>query len=166
MSEYYSTQTTVGLLISTSRLAGFTDPDKDGTPNTDILEYGFKAARSLIRAYLKRDYNTDTIDAWTDSTCPDFVGFLSDCLCARLFYQKNPRFQEAANSMYDEAVQMLKDIRNGDLDIYGIDRDVTHLDDLIETGSIDSDFDPERELDDMTVRTTWVNPDARDLENY
>ena len=166
MSEYYSTQTSVETLIMASRLAGFIDQDGDGSPDTSILNAGFKRVRAIIRGYLKPNYDTDTIDAWTDTTCPELIGYISDMLCARIFYGANPRFQEAALSIYDEAIQMLKDIRSGDMDIYSLDRDTSHIADAIDTGRIDSDFDPERELDDMTVRTTWINPDNRDLENY
>ena len=166
MSAYYSTQTSIENRISALRLAGFLDRDKDGTPDSGALTAGFIEARGIIRAYLKRDYDTDTIDAWTDTTCPELINILSDWLCIRMYYVNNPRFQEAAQIMYDRAVQMLKDIRNGDMDIYGLDRATSHITDAIDTGAIDSDFDPERELDDTTVRTTWILPDNRDLANY
>ena len=164
MSEYFSTKESVETLIMAHRLAGFIDQDGDGAPDTLILEAGFKRVRSVIRGYIKPVYDTDVIDAWTDTTCPELIGYISDMLCARVFYGANPRFREVALSMYDEALQMLKDIRNGDMDIYSLDRDTSHIADLIETGRTDSDFDPEREQDDMTVRTTWVLPDNRDIE--
>ena len=91
---------------------------------------------------------------------------ISDRLCIRLYYGSNPRFQEQAKKHFEEAIKQLKDIRNGDLDIYELDRAVSHLDDLIVTGRIDSDFDPERDPDDMTVNPSWILPDTRELENY
>jgi phage gp36-like protein len=166
MSGYYSTQTSIENRISASRLAGFIDRDGDGSPDSGPLTAGFIEARAIIRGYLKRDYDTDTIDAWTDTTCPEIINMISDWLCIRLYYVNNPRFQEAAQIMYDRAIAMLKEIRNGEMDIYSLDRDTSHIDDLIQTDTINSDFDPERELDDMTVRTTWILPDNRELDNY
>jgi hypothetical protein len=166
MSEYYSTQASVEYLITATRLAGFTDGDGDGIPDSDILDYGFAKMKAIILGYLKPQYDQDIMDGWTSTTCPALIGYLSDCLCARLFYRHNPRFQEAANTIYNEAIQMLKDIRAGLMDIYDLDRDVSHLENLITTNRSNSDFDPARDLDDMTVRPTWVLPDNRDLEGY
>lgn len=170
MSEYFSTQTSIENLISASRLVGFIDQDGDGSPDAGALESGQKAARGLIRGALKRDYDTDEIDSWSDAeltpSCPELIGYISDCLCVQVYYKYNPQFQAVAKEMYDQALQTLKDIRNGDMDIYELDRATTHLADLIVTERIASDADPERDLDDMTVRTTWVLPDSRDIEGY
>lgn len=166
MSEYYSTQTSIENRMSAARLLGFVDQDGDDTPDSGALESGFQEARAIIRGALKRDYDTDTIDAWTDTTRPELVGMISDWLCIGVYYVNNPRFQDYANGLYDKALALLDKIREGKMDIYSLDRDTSHVADLIETGRIDSDFDPERELDDMTVRTTWVLPDNRDIEGY
>jgi phage gp36-like protein len=166
VSAYYSTQTSIENRISASRLAGFIDRDGDGSPDTGALESAFIEARAIIRGYIKPHYDTDTIDAWTDTTRPELVGLISDWICIWSYYGNNPRFHEIARAMYERAMDMLEKIRSGEMDIYSLDRATSHIDDNIVTGRIDSDFDPERELDDMTVRTTWILPDNRDLENY
>jgi phage gp36-like protein len=166
MSEYYSTQTSIENRMSASRLLGFVDRDADGSPDSAALEAAFIEARAIIRGYLKRDYDATTIDAWTDTTCPELINVISDWLCIRTIYVNNPRLMEVAQLMYERVMDMLEKIRSGEMDIYGLDRVTSHISTAIDTGRIDSDFDPERELDAMTVRTTWTQPDARELENY
>jgi len=115
---------------------------------------------------LKSRYNTDIIDAWTDSTVPEIIGTISDDLCLYQLLISNPKFAQAFQPIYNNARQQLQDIRDGNLDIYEVSRYTDHIDDAIDTGTMDSDFDPERDYDDMTVNPFWILPDARELDNY
>ena len=167
---YFSNQTSIEARISASRLLGYIDADGDKTPDPAALASGIKAAYGIIVGYIGREYDSDTIDAWdiddSENLPPALISTISDDLCIHVYYKNNPYFQQGAQAMYDAAVKQLKEIRARELDIYGVERATSYLTDTMETGRIDSDFDPERELDDMTVRTTWILPDNRDIEGY
>jgi phage gp36-like protein len=170
MSAYYSTQATIEARISALRLAGFTDRNADSLPDTAALEAGFKEARGIIRGYIfnyAEGYDYD-ISVWTDTTVPELIQSISDKLCIKMYYSGNPRFQDAAKALYDEAIALLESIRDGKLEIYEIASTGTAdtAEALIESGRISSEFDPEREYDDMSVKPDWILPDARKLENY
>ena len=166
---YYSSQASIEARISALRLNGYIDRNADGFPDDEALESGQKEARGLIRGYLKRAYESTVIDAWDidDDTVPDLINAISDQLCIRVFYSSNPRFQESANQAYREAIAQLEMIRDGKIDLYEADRATSYIADALDTGRIDSDFDPEREYNDLTVKPSWVTPpDGRELENY
>lgn len=165
---FFSNQASIEARISASRLAGFIDHDNDTTPDAAALAAGIEAAHGLICSYIGRDYDHDTIDAWdiAADTVPELIAKISDDLCIPIYYAHNPRFQEPAQTMAELAEAMLVKIRNGEMDIYGVDRVTSYINNAIVTGRVPSDFDPERALDDMTVSPYWNRPDARDLEGY
>jgi phage gp36-like protein len=169
MSTYYSTQATITARISLLRLAGFTDRNVDGVPDTDAMEAGFKEARGIIRGYIHdycKGYGYD-LSVWTDSTVPELIQAISDKLCIKLYYASNPRFQEIAKTIYDEAIGLLEQIRAGNLDIYEISSTATaeSMTSVSATGRVASDFDPERDYDDLTVNPYWNLPDGREIDN-
>lgn len=166
---YFSNQATIEARISALRLAGFIDRNADGNPDPDALLSGQKTAKGLICGYIGRDYDHDTIDAWDieSETVPLVIGSISDDLCIYVYYWSNPNFRESAQRIYDGAVQQLQAIRDGEMDIYEVERVTAYIDDAIVTGRIASDFDPEREYDDMTVNPNWNEPpDSRELDGY
>jgi hypothetical protein len=63
----------------------------------------------------------------------------------------------------DTVDAMLDRIVNGELSLDGIDAPVVN-ESVVER--IKSDFDPERDLDNISVRTTWILPDLRELPDY
>ena len=167
---YFSNQSSIEARISASRLLGYIDADGDNTPDAAALASGIKAAYGIITGYIGTCYDSDTIDAWdiddSNNLPPALIGMISDDLCIQIYYQNNPHFQKGAQEMYKAAEALLVKIREEKLDIYGVDRLTSPIASTIETGRIASDFDPERDLDDMTVNPYWLRPDARDLDGY
>ena len=158
-----STSASVSARIGSLRLAGFTDFNADGTPDTATLNAAFLKVSAIICGRLEGLYGTTEIDTWTAADAPQLIKSISDDMCVREFYVGNPHFQQAAQQMYENALALLEDIATSKITLY--DNPGT-VDGIFKVERIPSDFDPERELDDMTVRTTWVLPDARDLPGY
>jgi phage gp36-like protein len=163
MSEYFSTQASIEARISSLRLKGFADFDNDDTVDEGTLTAAYKRARGLIRGSLEKVYGQTIIDTWTSDTVPELVGTISDDLCIYQLAIGNPMLMQACQLIRENALADLKMIASGEVSLYGTDGQTT--DEFVVERS-NSDFDPERELDDMTVRTTWVMPDVRELENY
>jgi phage gp36-like protein len=158
-----STQASVEARIGSTRLAGFTDFNADGTPDPATLEAAFLEASAIICGRLEGLYGTTEIDTWDSSTAPQLVRSISDQLCVRQYYVGNPRFQEPAQQAYENALELLEQIATGIITLYDNPGTVSGIFDV---DRIPSDFDPERDEDDMTVRTTWVLPDNRELPGY
>jgi phage gp36-like protein len=160
MSEYYSTQASIEARISSLRLAGYVDRDSDGIPDESALVSGFAYARGLIRGKLAGRYGWTLIGGWDFDSAPELIKSISDDLCIYQYYVSNPRFYEAAERIRTNALELLDALASGDLYLF---EEEAASDARIETGRIPSDFDPSRTLDDMSVRVTWILPDARDV---
>lgn len=163
MGEYYSTQATLEARASALRLKGWIDYDNDGVINAETLERAQKFSRGEIRDMLESIVGSDTIDTWTDATVPESVGSISDDLCIWYCTTTNPALAKQVQVLYTEAMKRLKAMADGSRTIYGV---ITAASDSYVTERSPSDADPERELDDMSVRTTWDAPDVRELPGY
>ena len=163
MSEFFSTQQSIEARISSLRLSGYLDRDADGAVDIRALNSGFAFARGYIRGRLEARYGQDQINTWTSSTVPELIQAISDDLCIYQYFQSNPALIAVITPLYEQAVALLDRIANYELSLYGVDGLV---DDECLTERSPSDFDPERDLDDMTVRTTWTLPDERELDGY
>lgn len=167
MGEYYSTEASVKARISTERLDGLLDYDDDGDIDDDgALLAGQKMARGLIRGKLEPLYGSTVIDTWDSDTVPELIGQISDDLCIYQFLLTNPRITLAnydISTIRGNALELLDQIAAGEVTLYGT---AGVVDGVHEVGRIPSDFDPERELDDTTARTTWILPDNRELSGY
>jgi len=167
MSEYYSTQSSLEARISALRLSGLIDYDDDGSLDDDgALLAGQKMARGLIRGKLEPLYGETEIATWDSDTVPELVGQISDDLCIYQFLLTNPRINPAnydVSVIRANALELLDQIAASNISLYGVDPVVNGENEI---GRIPSDFDPERDLDDMTVKTTWILPDNRELSGY
>lgn len=163
MAEYYSTQATIEARISSFRLTGHIDFDDDDSPDAASLTAAYKFARGLIRGKLEDRFGSTIIDTWDSDTVPELVQIISDDLCIYQIMMSNVKLAPVLQIIYTNAKDMLTEIADGKIGIYGTDGPT---DDEWVTERTPSDYDPERELDDMTARTTWVNSDARELDGY
>lgn len=163
MSEYYSTQSTIEARISSTRLNDYLDGDNDTLADENSLESAFKAARSIIRDRLVNRFGSTVIAAWDSDTVPDTIQRISDDLSIYQIFITNPVFLESMQILRQNALDELDLIAGGAIALYGV---TPETDDLMDTGRIKSDFDPERTLNNQSVRTTWITPDLRELEDY
>ena len=124
---YFSNQASIEARISALRLAGFLDRNKDGDPDPAALLSIQRGAKGKITSYICKEYSSDTIDAWdiddVDNQPPLIIGTISDDLCIYLTYWNNPKFQELAITIRDNAIADLERIRNREMDIYEVTRD-------------------------------------------
>lgn len=130
--------------------------DKAQANDTDIVDLGIDADR-LIRARLAGIVEVDTILLWVDhNSTPEIIRTISGLLIAATFYANLVAEDEAdgsafAQGLYDRAIAMLNEIREGLLTIIGID-DVE-----IETSTIDASFWPNDTTQEpfFTVADQW-----------
>jgi hypothetical protein len=163
VTAYFSTQSSIEARISALRLKGWIDFDGDDAPDEASLTAAFEFARGLIRGHLESRYGQTEIDTWDSSTRPELVGTISDDLCIYQLLLSNPTLAEASQQLYTNAKDLLAGIASHVISLYGV---TAPVDDEFLTERSPSDFDPERELDDMTTRTTWILPDSRELAGY
>lgn len=115
--------------------------DKAQAQDAEIPDLQISADR-LIRARLAGIVDTDTIALWiSPATTPELIREISGLLIAAQFYAKLVVEDEAdgsafAQGLYDRAIGMLDEIRDGNLIIIGIN------DEEIETSTIDASFWP------------------------
>lgn len=115
--------------------------DKAQALDADIPELGIDADR-LIRARLAGIINVSTILTWVSpATTPEIIREISGMLIAAKFYAKLVAEDEAdgsafAQELYDRAIAMLDEIREGLLVIIGVD------DIEIDTSAIEGSFWP------------------------
>jgi phage gp36-like protein len=162
-TEYYSTQASVQARIGLTRLTNLTDFSGDDAPDTETLEAGFQEARGIIRGKLEPLYGSTEIDTWDSDTAPELVRTISDQLCVKMFYVGNPHFEgaEAAQEIYDNAMELLDKVASGEITLYGV---AGVIDGVFVVDRIPSDFDNNRLPEDMTVNPNWILPDPRDLD--
>ena len=162
-TEYFSTQVSIEARISALRLKGYIDFDGDDSPDEASLTRAYKYARGKVRGSLEGRFGQTIIDDWDSDTVPELAGTISDDLCIYQIFISNPRFAEIGQTIRDNALEELESIAKGETSLYGTDAPV---DDEFVTTRIKSDYDPERDLDNQSVRVTWVLPDARQLPDY
>lgn len=100
--------------------------DKAQASDLEIVDIGIEADR-LIRARIGSVVSLDTLASWLDpSTTPEIISKISGLLIAAQFYAKLVAEDEAdgsafAQNLYDQAMALIEDIRNGDAIIIGVD---------------------------------------------
>lgn len=130
--------------------------DKYFAQDADIVDPGIYADR-LIRARLGGLIDTDIIELWVDpSTTPEIIREISGLLVAAKLYGEASAEDEAdgsayAQSLYDQAIGMLDEIREGLMVIIGVD-------DLpVDTSVIEGSFWPNdtTQPPSFTVADVW-----------
>ena len=100
--------------------------DKAQASDQDIIDIGIEADR-LIRARIGSVVSLTTLAEWLDpTTTPEIIRKISGLLVAAQFYAKLVAEDEAdgsafAQGLYDQAMALIEDIRNGDAIIIGVD---------------------------------------------
>jgi len=162
----FSTQSSIEARISSTRLATYIDFDKDGTPDAASLASGIAFSGAYVAGRLESRYGQTVIDTWDldqGGTPPDLVGKLSDDLCIWQYAVSKPNLYADNQEIKDNVDDMLDKIANFEISIYGASEPV--VDEFI-TERSKSDFDPERDVDNLTVNPNWILPDPRKLEDY
>jgi len=162
-TAYYSTQASIEARISALRLNGYIDFDGDDSPDEASLTSAYTFARSQIRGRLESKYGADLIDDWDSDTVPDLASTISDDLCIYQIFISNPRFTEIGQTLRTNALDDLDNIADGKINLYNVEAPVV---DVYQVERSKSDFDPERDHNKQSVRTTWVLPDTRELPEY
>jgi phage gp36-like protein len=123
--EEFSTQASVEARASEEGLLLWTDKDGDDSVDATTLTQGFQEATAIIFGYLQKRFGSTELASWTLSDCPALIPRISDALCIGIFsggnYAQNPNFEK----IYNNAITMLKEIRAGDMDLYGATESTT-----------------------------------------
>ena len=100
--------------------------DKAQASDADITDLSIEADR-LVRTRIASVVELDTVALWVDpDSTPEIIKTISGLLIAAMFYAKLVAEDEAdgsafAQGLYDQAMALLMDIRNGDAIIIGVD---------------------------------------------
>jgi hypothetical protein len=100
--------------------------DKAQASDIDITDLSIEADR-LIRTRIASVVELSTVALWlSPDETPEIISTIAGLLIAAMFYAKLVAEDEAdgsafAQGLYDQAMQLLMDIRNGDAIIIGVD---------------------------------------------
>jgi hypothetical protein len=160
----YSTQASIEARISASRLLTLIDYNGDKVPDAAPLAAGIAFAGAYIAGRLKNVFGQTEIDTWTlPDDVPPLIAHISDSLCIWQFAVSKPNLFPDNELILETANEMLDKIASGAITLDNITAPVT---DHYVTERVKSDFDPERDQDNQSVRTTWITPDSRELPDY
>jgi hypothetical protein len=162
----FSTQASIEARIKASRLNTLTFDKDDAAHKAASIDKGIVFAGAYISGRLKKKYGQTIIDTWIlPDDVPPLVGWMSDSLCIWNYAVEKPNLFPApeVEIIFTTVNDMLTQIIDGELSLDGIDAPVVN-ESVVER--IKSDFDPERDLDNISVRTTWILPDLRELPDY
>lgn len=116
-------------------------------------------AYRLIRARLSGTFDTTVIAAWTNpASTPEIIREIAGKIIAAKWYALLVAEDEAdgsifAQNLYNEAIAMLNDIRNGVLTVIGVDGEEMANSSLAESSFWPNDTSPEPSF---TVEETWA----------
>jgi hypothetical protein len=117
--EVFSTQTTLENRKDALGLLTWTDDDDDDTPDSATLAQAFQEASGKIFEYLLPRYGETELASWTISTAPDRILRISDDLCIRFVATRHHSQNELIQTIYDEAIESLRAIRDHESGLYG-----------------------------------------------
>jgi phage gp36-like protein len=137
----FSTLESTQLRANAKRIKGWTDKDKDTTPDTDTLTAGFQYASGVIFEYLTRRFGETQLASWTLANCPPRLLSISDDLCLYYFSSMNNSQNTLIKDLYDNAIASLNAIGSGAVMLYGATEDVT---DKFVVDDADSGYEEER----------------------
>lgn len=121
----FSTLTTVQVRANVKRIQGWTDKDRDSTPDPATLTAGFQYASGLIFEYLVQRFGETQLAAWTSATCPPRILAISDDLCIYWFSSSNNAQNPLIRQLYEDAIASLEAIRDYKVGLYGATEDMT-----------------------------------------
>lgn len=114
---YYSTQARIEAKASASRVLLFGDKDRDGSIDSASLSQALTAAVNLIKSYTIKRFGKATVDAWDSSTVPGLLQDISDTITLFYLASGSNQLNPVVKLLYDEAKEMLCQIRDGELDL-------------------------------------------------